>query len=235
MSLDANTAADPGGFPAKWSAVVDHRFDGASLATILADYGQQLKEGTFISEFAKVLERERRMNLPMEILLAAMSAVPQTVRVDGILPFSIPEPINISEPVQKLLEEVSRMHYDVPDSGKELEQLRDEVSICILAFLHRREMQIDHRLTMRLQLECPFSPNVGRKESLMLMGYLPFGGRVSVFYSSLNAADWLGQGMDAAGLEYEDFLDAVRGEDGLRIVAVEKNRPKAIVDRFKIF
>ena len=108
-----------GGLPAKWSAVVDHQFDSASIATILANYAQQLEEGTFISEFAKVLARERRMNLPMEILLAAMSAVPQTVRVDGILPFSIPEPINIAEPVQKLLEEVGRMHYDVPDSGKE--------------------------------------------------------------------------------------------------------------------
>ena len=69
----------------------------------------------------------------------------------------------------------------------------------------------------------------------MLMGYLPFGGRVSIFYSSLYAADWLGQGMDIEGLKYEDFLDAVRGEGGLRIVAVEKNRPTAAIDRFKIF
>ncbi|MEZ5325246.1 MAG: hypothetical protein R3F19_09295 [Verrucomicrobiales bacterium] len=236
MSVNSNTRAEEGSqFPAKWNAVLDHDFDGASLAAVLADYGQQLKGGTFITEFAKVLERERRMNLPMEILLSAMTAVPQTVRVDGIMPFNIPEPVNITEPVQKLLDEVTVMNYDVPDSGRKLVRLRDEISVCILAYLHRREMQIDHRLAMRLQLECPYSPNVGRKESLMLMGYLPFGGRVTVFYSSLIASDWLGRGLDNAGLEYEEYLGVERNGESLQIVSSERNRPKASIDRFKIF
>lgn len=220
-------------FPARWNAVIDRRFDGASLMEVLADYASQLREGTLISELAKVVERERRMNLPMAILLEQMSEVRQTVRVDGIMPFRIPLPSNISEPVRKLLEEVRVMNYDVPDSREELARLCDEISICILACLHRREVQIDHRLVMRMQLECPYSPNVGRKKSLMLMGYLPFGGRVTLFYSSLLASDWLR--IDPGSVEFEESLGVVRQDDDLRIVATASGRPSPGIDRFKVF
>ena len=69
----------------------------------------------------------------------------------------------------------------------------------------------------------------------MLMGYLPFGGRVTVFYSSLIASDWLGRGLDVAGLEYEEYLGVERNGESLQIVSSERNRPKASIDRFKIF
>lgn len=220
-------------FPARWGSVVERFFDGASFLTVLVEYAQLLKEGTFISEFAKALERERRMNLPMTILLEAMSEVPQTVRVDGIMPFKIPLPVNISEPVLNLLDEVRVLGYEVPEGGAELAQLCNEVSICLLADLHRREVQVDHRLTMKMLLECPYSPNVGRKNSLMLMGYLPFGGRVTLFYTNLNASEWLA--IEPGAVEYEDHLGAQRNDDVLKIAATKSNRPKAEVDRFKVF
>ncbi|MGK0189086.1 MAG: hypothetical protein ACI9R3_004903 [Verrucomicrobiales bacterium] len=232
-SETAAGSADEGNeFPVRWNAVVDRQFDGDSLMALLVEYAQQLKEGTFISEFAKVLERERRKNLPMTILQETMTEVPQTVRIDGIMPFRIPLPVNISEPVLKLLEEVGIMGYDVPDGGEELMQLCHEISVCLLADLHRREVQVEHRLMMRMQLECPYSPNVGRANSLMLMGHLPFGGRVTLFYTSLNAIDWLA--IDPAAVEYEDHLGAIRQADGIRIADTKDKRPK-VADRIKIF
>lgn len=221
-----------GSYPLSWHAVADRRFDGASLLAVLADYAHQLDEGTFVSELGKVLERERRMERQMAILLEAMTEVPQTIRVDGIMPFHILVPANVLEPVERLLKEVRRMHYAIPESGPELSMLRDEVAVCLLACLHGREVQVDHRLTMRLQLECPFSPNIGRKNLLMLMGYLPFGGRVTLFYSSLQAEDWLA--MDAAEVEHEEALCAQRENGNLRVVATGNARPRAASERGKL-
>ena len=220
-------------YPRKWRAVVEHQFDSESLLGVLADYAHQLDEGTFVTEVAKVLERERTMGAQMAILLEAMTKIRQTVRVDGLMPFNIPVPTNIFEPVETLLEEVRRMHYAVPESGEERARLLREVSVCILGCLHGREFQIDHRLIMRVQLECPYSPNLGRKDTLMLMGYLPFGGRVTVFYSSLRAAEWLD--MEAGAVEHEDALDARRHEGRLRLFASKKDQADRRLDRYKIF
>jgi hypothetical protein len=220
MVNDLTFSPDGGGYRPDWDEVLAYRFDSASFEELLRAYGCRFDPGGLAAELGKVLDREWLKRLPMAILLEELTKLPVTTRIDGILPFRIPQPVDVFQSADTLLDELKRMRYTVPEFGEELVRMRSELALCFLAALHRREFQIDHRLRMRVQVECPYSPTCGRKDSLMLMGYLPFGGRITIFYSNLSASKWLG--VPGCEVEYESALTAVRDEGRLKLVPAGK-------------
>ena len=216
MVRDLSTCPDS--YPTSWRQFLAHRFDGESFKRLLEEYANRFPEGTMAAEVGKAMARERRKGVVMGILLREITALRKTVRVDGIMPLSIPVATDICEIADELLFQLRRLHYDVPEGGEALRRMQDEIAVCYLAFFHRREIEIDYTLRMRVQVECPYSPTSGRRQSLMLMGYLPFGGRITVFYSSLLAEKWLA--MPGSAVEHEPGLEAVRSGDRLLLEPV---------------
>ena len=101
----------------------------------------------------------------MAILLEELTMLPMTTRIDGIMPFRIPQPVDVFQPVNALLDELKRMRLPAfRSSAKNWSACKARSRFCFLAILHRREFQIDHRLRMRLQVECPLFAELRKEE-----------------------------------------------------------------------
>ena len=160
---------------ARWSRFAAGDFDGDDLPALLRALSAKWQPGTLAAELGRALAEgaEGDADERSPISIEAWESIPKTGRIDGILPLTIPSPTNLGLSVLELREEIARLEIGSPGAGDD-----DEIGLAILALLHDRPLVTDHRLALRLYIDCP-------ADSLMLMGRLPLGGTVSIFTSAI--------------------------------------------------
>jgi hypothetical protein len=101
--------------------------------------------------------------------------------------------------------------FDLPERDR-VGQVEDDISLCFFAWFHQRFLKSSHGMMIELVTLCPRSA-LSAKEEINVMGLLPNGGRIVIYYSFLKGRDRLT--MKESSLEYFDRLEAVRSEDGV--------------------
>ena len=202
----------PRGFETRWHLFLERQFDSDDFEDLVTSLYRQLPPGSLVAEYGRHLRQELDEKKTLPINLVEFTELRMTTRIDAILPFRIPAVNDLAYIATCFLDDVETLGLDTPPRA-ERGPLREEISICLLALLHRRQFRLAHRLHMDLQVECPYVGGTARREQLVLMGDLPLGGRAVIFSTPLKAVRWLA--MPAASVEHVRNLVAIRGENGL--------------------
>jgi len=136
------------------------------------------RPGTLAAELARALASEQRpkepVPAPAPILLENITTIDKTQRIDGILPLIVPSPNHIGPSVTELIAEADRLDLGpAPEDDTEL-------TLALLAILHRRSLVTNAQLAIELTLACP-------AEHFMVLGLLPLGGRTTIALTSVEA------------------------------------------------
>ncbi len=171
---------------------------GNTSKRLVADFlragSARWEPGTWIFELARVLGVEHELEnssgmrgKPEPLVLAKLTEVPQTQRIDGIISLKIPKPLDVSILVESLCDQVLRLKLgSFPEADS---RVRCELEICLLALLHRRNLLTDHHLRLELYVSCPQGSNGKFAKTLHLAADLPLGGRITIFHTGLHAEE----------------------------------------------
>lgn len=211
----------------RWRALLEHPFGQADVADFFMGVHTDLPKGSFVRHVGEVMTAELNPDIPIQpFVLEKVSTWPQTTRIDGIMPLKVPVANDVVLPVYRFLDDIELVGFDRPELERE-EQLLSELSLCLLAWFHQRPLQSNYGMMIELSTQCPSSA-MAVKEDVALMGSLPNGSRVTVFYSSLKAETWAG--VPASSLEHLAHLKAVRDASGQLVLAEDKppERPQRL-------
>lgn len=205
----------------QWQLVLERRFDSADFADLLIAASRKLPEGTAAVEFGRVLwlEREEGEDAP-PLEMERFETIRKTERIDGILPFTIPAASSIILLADELIETIIRLNMGVPEL-KNYDVIRDEIALAYFALFQNRPMRINYQLNMQLRVECAFSTISGQANELSLVGYLPLGGSIIIFFSAIHAQNFAS--IDPARVNHADGLVASRVGDQL---VLQETMPK---------
>ena len=200
----------------EWQPFTDGTFDSDSLRGLFQSLADKWTPGSFAAEAAHILTLEYKYpekgERPLD--LRNITTQQKTTRFDAILTLRIPLPGPIQLLVDEFINEADRLKLTLP---KLTGRFHDEIAICHLAFLHRRILKLATELDMRLELQCPDSSMSPRREELLIMGLLPFGGQNTVYYSALPCNQWSDE--SPAAIEHAQKLKAIRDNGKLVLTA----------------
>ena len=192
-------------------------FDAGDVDDLLVALWQDLTPGTLAAAFGQLIEEERRVEKrKLPLLLDTLSEVPQTRRIDGLMPIDIPRAGPLGRWVSRLMEDVMLLEYDMPEPDI-LNRLEADLAVWFILRMHRRILKAGHEMNVEMRAECPWSPSGGLKSTVSIMGHLPNARRVTLWYTSVNGNERLC--FSPMSLGYVIRLAAVREEAGLMLVS----------------
>ena len=208
-----------------WHRIARRQFTDGDLPAFLLSMHKKWQPGTLAAEFARALLAEsnsRELDPEPEALnLADVEHLPKTTRIDGILPLTIPVPGHAHWPADELLTEAARLR--LMPAPEDHQRTRDELALAYLALLHRRPLNSTHRLAIMPHVACPQSATSRPGNTLVLLGELPLGGAVTLFFSSFLAEDRCSFAPSAA--EHFDRLKLQRTSAGKLTLTEGAPRP----------
>lgn len=197
---------------------LDRPFSQVELFELICARERDWSPGTVPAVLAAHLREERNVGSKLPLPLKEFDTIKLNKRIDGILPLTIPDTSDIGPLGDELMEQIMFAGLGRPETKTPL-QARNELLLCYFAFFHNRELAIDYRLNMEMYLECPISPSYPVIPNLTLVGTLPLGGRIVIFYSSIDAKNWLE--MPPEEVRYAESVEARREENGrLRLLEI---------------
>lgn len=201
----------------RWQALIESRFAQDEFERLLVAVGDDLKKESFLREVANLM-REERMDLDAVVSRSALDLEkispeewPMTTRIDGIMPLTIPLASDLTLVASRFFREMDTLGFDYP-ALENMERVEDEIGLCLLAWMHERPLRSSFGMRVELNTQCPRSA-LSCKDSPTLMGTLPNGSRITIFYSRLKASECLA--MPGRSLEYFDRLEAARDAEGV--------------------
>ncbi len=215
-----------------WQSILSASFQETDFFDLLVATRFDLPLKALLRVVGELLAREAADSTGRRfpLVLNKISDWPMTTRIDGILPLRIPLARDIGDFVSGWLRQMETVGLDLPDLDK-VDRVEREVALCLLGWFHQRQLASDHGMCVELATLCPHSA-LGVKDEVCVMGQLPNGGRITVFYSALKSRDALT--MPALSLEHYDVLKARRvGGGELRLVGSDwpENDPLSDGDR----
>ena len=207
-----------------WADLLGGRFVQEDVEAFLAATHRDLSPGSLLRQVGQLMAEEAfDADLPLApLVLEMITNWPMTQRIDGIMPMLIPRANDVVMIVQRFFLELEALGLDAPPL-ESMERLECEFSLCLLAWFHQRPLKSSHGMAIELTTQCPASA-MARRSELSVMGSLPNGGRITVFYSSLRAEIWSGE--SASSIEHFPNLTTKRTADGRLVLVGDERAPR---------
>ena len=195
-----------------WESFLSHQFDQTDFFDFLAKIHLELPNKTVMREFGRIVQTETDKPYldQQQILLSEIEDWETTTRIDGIMPFQVPQVQNITSLATRLIRAVVPLGFDMPDPDS-LDRIKAEMGLCFLAWLHGRQVRSTYAMAIDLNTQCPRSA-MAAKDEICVMGVLPNTRSISIFFSDLKGRNWLT--MPEASLEHYEILLARRDANG---------------------
>ncbi len=195
-----------------WESILSHQFDQTDLIDFLAKIHLELPSKCLMRELGRAAhaEMEKPFLDQQQILLNNADDWETTTRIDGILPFQVPQVRDIESVSSDLIRAVVPLGFDMP--GQDIiDRVKAEISLCLIAWLHGRQLRSSYAMLVELRSQCPRSA-MSAKEELCVLGYLPNSRSVTLFFSYLKGSDWLC--VPESSVEHFESLHARRDANG---------------------
>lgn len=195
-----------------WESILSHQFDQTDLIDFLAKVHLELPNDCLVREIGRIanVEIEKPHLDQQQILLGNAEDWDTTTRIDGILPFQVPQVRDIESVSNQLIRAAVPIGFDMP--GPDIvDRVKSEIGLCLIAWLHGRQLRSSYAMVVELRSQCPRSA-LAAKEELCVLGYLPNSRSVTLFFSYLKGRDWLC--MPEASVEHFETLHARRDANG---------------------
>ncbi len=175
-----------------WSRIRQRCFDSQDVELMLRLVCAGAR--SFSGRFGEYLRADRDkewalspmgITMPVQLRLSDFSEWECTRRVDGVVPCNVPLAREIGWLVRDFLETLEDKGLRLPAAWEEDPRWQDQLSLCWLALLHGRELELSTGMPCRLVAECVCGSSGRQKREISLMGYLPMGGRITIFFSPL--------------------------------------------------
>jgi hypothetical protein len=198
---------------ARWQSLVSGQFDqDGFMACLIATHRDLPKQG-FLRAMGEIMAQEAALEEPFsqKLRLEEIGDWPMTIRIDGIMPMRIPLARDIGELPRAWMREMDLLGFESP-TPLDAPRVERGLGLCLLGWFHQRQLVSDYGLSIELTTQCPRSA-LGAKDEICVMGQLPNGSRITVFFSGLKGSDCLA--MPAASAEHYDILEAKQDQDGV--------------------
>lgn len=198
----------------RWQAIIEARFDQFDLCEFLIAIHRDFPAGSLLREVGRVMQEEAvdpEEQRLQPVVVESIENWPMTTRIDGIMPLQIPLASDIALVANWFLREMDTLGFELPQL-ETVSEVEDDLSLCLFAWLHQRRLKSSFGMMIELTTQCPRSA-LAVKDELCVMGHLPNGSRITIFYSFLKRSTRLT--MPDTSVEHFDALEARRASDGI--------------------